>query len=58
MSSRGNERAAYKSRRAQDKEWWKPLDRLPERMRVQGRRLVKRIRLAWNSRREGEGSCD
>ena len=43
MSSRTNERAAYKARRAQDKEWWKPLARLPERMRVEGRRLRRRL---------------
>lgn len=43
MASRENERAAYKGRRMQDKEWWKPLARLPTRVRIEGRVLAKKL---------------
>lgn len=43
MSSRRNERAAYKSFRAQDKEWWKPLALLPDRVRRSGKQLARRL---------------
>lgn len=42
-SRRRHERAAFKARRARDKEWWKPLACLPERVRIEGRRLVRWI---------------
>lgn len=56
MSSRRNERAEYKSRRAQDKEWWKPLSLLPEKVRLAGRRLS-----AWLTKHgtaDADGSSD
>jgi hypothetical protein len=44
MSSRKNERAEYKAIRGWDKEWWKPLARLPDRVRREGRRIGRLIR--------------
>jgi hypothetical protein len=44
MSSRVNERAEYKSRRAQDKEWWKPLAMMPDRVRRYWRTVTRKIR--------------
>jgi hypothetical protein len=38
---RRNERAAFKGERARDREWWKPLALLPERIRIHGRRLSR-----------------